>query len=274
MSFIKDRPLLVRVVSALAAAAFLFSCGYFGGPIGLATISTVMIGLGIREYTRIAFARFEVPTAFYWIFAVSCVALYSALIHWPEHGLLAFAVTTSLFLASCLWVTRNILANEKLLPALGMGSLGMLYCVTLPVYAVRVVFVPNGSMWFLFLMLVVFAGDTFAFFGGRFFGSRKLMPHISPNKTVEGSIAGLLGSCLVGVAFVAYVFPTTPMWRTILFTILCGFVGQSGDLLMSLVKRVAQVKDSGHIMPGHGGVLDRLDGIFLTAPLVYAFAIS
>jgi phosphatidate cytidylyltransferase len=61
-----------------------------------------------------------------------------------------------------------------------MGSLGMLYCVSLPVFAVRLVFLPQGSMWFLFLLLVVFGGDTFAFFGGKFFGRRKLMPSISP----------------------------------------------------------------------------------------------
>jgi phosphatidate cytidylyltransferase len=70
------------------------------------------------------------------------------------------------------------------------------------------------------------------------------------------------------------VFPEIPIWRVLAFSLGCGFVGQSGDLLMSLVKRVGQVKDSGHIMPGHGGILDRVDGIFLSAPLVYAFAIS
>lgn len=270
----KAGSLLVRVISALAAAGILFSAGYFGGPWGLVVISTIAIALGVREYGRIAFARFGVPSPFIWLFALACFVLYLALLRWPEYGSVTFAVTTSLYFALSLWLTRNMMPNEKLLPALGMGSLGMLYCVSLPVFAVHLVFLPNGPLWFAFLLLVVFFGDTFAFFGGRFFGNRKLMPKVSPNKTIEGSISGLLGSCFAGIIFVLIFFPEIPLWRVVLFCLACGFVGQSGDLLMSLVKRVAQVKDSGAIMPGHGGILDRLDGIFLSAPLVYAFAIS
>jgi phosphatidate cytidylyltransferase len=262
------------VVTALASAFLLFFSGYIYGSWGLLWISTIAIALGIAEYSRIAFSRFDVSRSFMWLFAITCIVLYSTLVHWPHHGLLIFAVCTSLFLCTSLWITRNSLANEKLLPALGMGSLGMLYCVTLPVFAIWLLFLHNGPMWFWFLLLVVFAGDTFAFFGGRFFGNKKLMPEISPNKTVEGSIAGLIGSALTGIIFVTLVFPETPVLRVTLFCLACGFVGQAGDLLMSLVKRVAQVKDSGSIMPGHGGILDRLDGIFLSAPLVYAFAIS
>lgn len=273
MTFL-TRPLMVRVVSALLAAGLLFFSGYWGGPWGLVITSTVAIALGITEYSRIAFSRFDVPQLFLWVFALACLLLYTALLYWPQHGLLSFAITISIFLSISLWSTRNRLANEKLLPAMGMGSLGMLYCVSLPVYAVRLLFLPHGPTWFAFLMIVVFAGDTFAFFGGRFFGARKLMPDISPNKTVEGSIFGLLGSCFCGMLFVYLIFPEIPLWRAFVFCAICGFVGQSGDLLVSLVKRVAQVKDSGSIMPGHGGILDRLDGIFLSAPLVYAFAIS
>src|SRR5262249_32573611 len=157
-------------------------------------------------------------------------------LQWPQHSALAFGVTISLYLACSLWMTRNRISNENLLPAIGMGSLGLLYCVFLPVFAVRLVFLPSGFVWFFFLMLVFFFGDTFAFFGGKFFGYRKLMPHISPNKTVEGSIAGLLGSCLAGALVVEIVFPAIPIWRALLFCAACGFVGQAGDLLMSLVK--------------------------------------
>ncbi len=266
-------PLLTRVVSAVAAALLLLSFGYFGGPWGLILISTIVIVLGVIEYSRIAFSRFNVSRRFLWLFAIASLSLYLSMLYWPEYGSLCFAITTCFFLSFSIWLTRNILTNEQLLPALGMGSLGMLYCVSLPVFAVRLVTLPRGEAWFAFLMLVVFAGDTFAFFGGRFFGRHKLMPHISPNKTVEGSLSGLLGSCLAGGIFIDLAFPDVPLWRVLLFCIACGFVAQSGDLLVSLVKRVARVKDSGSIMPGHGGILDRLDGIFLSAPLVYAFAI-
>jgi phosphatidate cytidylyltransferase len=267
-------PLFVRVVSAVTAAGIVLAVGYFGGPLGLAGISTFTIVLGVIEFTRMAFAKSKAPPALGWLFAFSCFVLYGAVLKWPEFGLLSFALTTGFFFSFTLWLTRNILANEQLLPALGMSSLGMIYCVCLPAFAVKTILLPQGDLWFLFLLLVIFAGDTFAYFGGRFFGRRKLMPEISPNKTIEGAIAGLTGSCVVGLIFIYFIFPDVPLWRVSLFSVACGFIGQSGDLLMSLVKRVAKVKDSGGIMPGHGGILDRLDGIFLAAPLVYAFAIS
>jgi phosphatidate cytidylyltransferase len=270
----KITPLIVRVISAIAAAGILFSAGYFGGAWGLVIMSSIAIGLGIREYARIAFPRFGVPKLFSALFALASLILFLALLRWPEQGAVIFAVTISLYLAFSLWLTRNLMNNEALLAALGMGSLGLLYCVSLPVFAVNLLFLPSGRTWFAFLLFVVFFGDTFAFFGGRFFGRHKLMPQVSPNKTVEGAIAGLIGSTVAGLAFVQIFFPDIPLWRMILFCLSCGFVGQSGDLLMSLVKRVGAVKDSGSIMPGHGGILDRLDGIFLSAPLVYAFTIS
>jgi phosphatidate cytidylyltransferase len=131
----------------------------------------------------------------------------------------------------------------------------------------------EGVNWFFFMLIVVFFGDTFAYFGGRWFGRRKLYSNISPNKTWEGALGGLFGSCFGGVIFGATIFQQVPWYKFAVFCLVCGAVGQSGDLLMSLVKRVAHVKDSGSIMPGHGGILDRLDGIFIACPLVYAFAL-
>jgi phosphatidate cytidylyltransferase len=123
------------------------------------------------------------------------------------------------------------------------------------------------------LLIVVFFGDTFAYFTGRWFGKRKLYVELSPNKTWEGALGGLFGSAFGGSVFGASVFQDVPWYKFALFCIACGAVAQSGDLLMSLVKRVSHVKDSGSIMPGHGGILDRLDGIFIACPLVYAFAL-
>jgi phosphatidate cytidylyltransferase len=266
--------LLIRVASALAGAGILLATGYFAGAWGLMAICTVAIALGVREYARIAFSRFHAPMPFIWLFAISSLFLYIALMVWPDKAHVIFALTISLYLAFTLWLSRNVMTNEDLLPAIGMGSLGMLYCVSLPVFAVNILFLQHGLTWFAFLLGVVFFGDTFAFFGGHFFGKHKLMPQVSPNKTIEGALAGLIGSSVAGLIFVETFFPELPLGRVMMFCVACGFVGQSGDLLMSLVKRVGAVKDSGAIMPGHGGILDRLDGIFLAAPLVYAFAIS
>src|SRR5262249_26524334 len=152
--------------------------------------------------------------------------------------------------------------NEALLEAIALGGFGLLYCVFFPYFCVATVGLDMGAQWFLFLLLIVFCGDSFAYFGGRWFGKNKLMPSVSANKTWEGSIAGLIGSCIAGVVHASATFQEVPTIKVLIFCLACGICAQSGDLIMSLVKRVVHVKDSGHIMPGHGGALDRLDGIF------------
>jgi phosphatidate cytidylyltransferase len=269
----KTSGLALRVVSAVLAMSLLLAVGYYGGAAGLVVMSSIAILLGIAEYARMAFRDFNLPKEFTWLFSVVSIVLYGVLLYYRDNGLIWLSLASAGFVCLSLVLTRNAVANEKLLAALGMGIFGMVCVVAFPLYAVRLAQIEQGPVWFLFLMLVVFAGDTFAFFGGNFFGKHKLMPQISPNKTIEGSVTGLAGSCLVGCTYVTLAFPEIELWRVFIFCFVCGLVAQSGDLLMSLVKRVAQVKDSGAIMPGHGGVLDRLDGIYLAAPLVYAFAV-
>lgn len=129
------------------------------------------------------------------------------------------------------------------------------------------------------LLLLCFAGplmgDTVAYFVGSAIGKRKLCPHISPKKTVEGSIAGLFGGALGGLVAWAlqglglgagYTLPT--LWAALILGFLCGGMGQIGDLFASSIKRWADIKDYGCIFPGHGGMMDRLDSVLMCAPLV------
>lgn len=262
-----------RVISAVLALLFVVGVGYYGGRSGMYVLCTIAIILGIREYSRMAFSHWHTPKSVSYLFWALSVVFYALMIDHFDLGLLWFAICSVLFISGTLWLTRSRMTNDDLLPAIALGSFGMLYCVLFPFFAVEMVKLEEGGVWFSFLMLLVFSGDTFAYFGGRFFGKRKFMPQISPNKTWEGSIAGLLGSAIVGTTHLAIFLPEVAKFKVILFCFACGFIAQSGDLLMSLVKRVAQVKDSGGIMPGHGGILDRLDGIFISCPLVYAFAL-
>lgn len=127
---------------------------------------------------------------------------------------------------------------------------------------------PRGLAWVLLIVLATWVGDSFAFLGGRSLGRHKLAPRISPNKTVEGAISGLAGSILVGIA-----------WSTVagLGSLVAGaFVGaivavsgQVGDLAESTLKRQAGVKDSGAVIPGHGGILDRIDALLFAIPVTY-----
>lgn len=268
-----SKKFIQRVISAVLGGFMVLALGYFGGQKGLYLVCTIAIVLGIREFSRMAFTHWHMPKSVAYLYWAISLVFYGLMVDHFELGLLWFALATVLFVVGCLWLTRDKVSNDDLLPAIAVGSFGMLYCVLFPFFAVELVKLPEGGIWFSFLLLVVFCGDTFAYFGGRILGRRKFMPQISPNKTWEGSVAGLLGSALGGTVYMAMALPDVAWFKTALFCLVCGFVAQTGDLLMSLVKRVAQVKDSGGIMPGHGGILDRLDGIFIACPLVYTFAL-
>ena len=132
----------------------------------------------------------------------------------------------------------------------------------------------EGAALVVFPLLVTWVGDTFAYFGGRYFGKHKLAPKVSPKKTVEGALSGLVGSALSGGIFAALVLSTSealpiPVGVACVMAVLLGAVGQVGDLAESVLKREAGVKDSGTLLPGHGGLLDRFDAIFFTLPAAY-----
>ncbi len=128
---------------------------------------------------------------------------------------------------------------------------------------------PNGAWWVLATLMVVWVADSAAFFAGRMFGRIKLAPHISPGKTVEGLLGGLMGVtafALVAHAFVP--FAQLPLWAWCLLTLTVTLFSVIGDLHESLLKREAGVKDSGTLLPGHGGVFDRVDSLLAAAPIM------
>lgn len=261
-----------RVISAILAGLMVLGLSYFGGRIGIYIVCTIAIVLGIREFSRMAFRPGVIPKSIVLLYWAMSILFYAGMVQDYDNSLLWFALANVAFISGSLWLARNHVENESLLPALSIGTFGMTYCVLFPHFAVQLAKMDDGAQWFLFLLLVVFFGDTFAYFGGRFFGRHKLMPNVSPSKTWEGSVAGLIGSAGAGTVHVLIALPHVPWTLCLLFGVVCGAAAQSGDLTLSLIKRVAHVKDSGHIMPGHGGILDRLDGVFIACPLVYAFA--
>jgi phosphatidate cytidylyltransferase len=155
--------------------------------------------------------------------------------------------------------------------AVGGVALGFLY-VSLPLALLMVVDrYPKGNSWILFLLTVIFISDTGAFYCGRFFGKRKLFPSVSPNKTWAGAVGGLSAGVFSGLIF-------STLFRLGSFPLQIGLLagclsvcGQIGDLVESMLKRNAGVKDSGRILPGHGGLLDRVDGVLFAAPLLYLY---
>lgn len=264
---------LQRVVSAVLGGLILLGAGYFYGATGLLVACALVTVLGIREFARMAFRLGESPAILCMSYRVLGVALLLGMLLKFEWRFEIFTTAIIVFLMLCLWLTRDKITNEVLLSRVALGCFGLIYCVLFPYHAALIVRLDEGVQWFLFLVLTVFFGDTFAYFAGRWFGDRKFMPLISPKKTWAGSIGGLIGSSVAGTVFAAATFQEIPYWQTALFCLICGFAAQTGDLVVSLVKRVAQVKDSGTLMPGHGGILDRVDGVYIACPLVYAFAL-
>ena len=126
-----------------------------------------------------------------------------------------------------------------------------------------------GAAYLWLAFVGTWASDTFAYFVGTYFGKHKLCPIISPGKTIEGALGGVLGS-VTGIILLGILFKF-PMFHSIIMGMLVGIVAPIGDLVESAIKRFAGVKDSGQILPGHGGILDRFDSILFTVPTIYYY---
>jgi phosphatidate cytidylyltransferase len=191
----------------------------------------------------------------------------------PEFPIIVFV----LGLAVLTLFTRRRLVES--LPAAGISSSALLL-VALPLaFAVRLhAFGPyrwvprlDGRLLLLFALVITWAADTFAYFAGRALGKHPLAPHISPKKTWEGSAASMIGSLLVAYAFSYWI--KIPLPHLFAMAVLGNIAGQMGDLLESAYKRSAGVKDSGGLLPGHGGVLDRIDALILCIPVIWYYLV-
>jgi len=171
------------------------------------------------------------------------------------------AVLACVALAAFHFLAREGAPGDKVREA-GLFVLGTVYVGGFFSAYPRTMALPGGEHWVITGLVAVAAGDTFAYFTGRAFGRRPLSPRVSPNKTVEGAAGGFAASFL----------PSVPWWFALSASAVVGAVGQAGDLFESLLKRAAGVKDSGSLLPGHGGMLDRSDALIAVAPALHLLA--
>ena len=150
-------------------------------------------------------------------------------------------------------------------------SLGIVYIPVLLSFLVLLRNGSDGALWILMAICLIFAGDTGAYYTGKLWGRHKLCPAVSPKKTVEGAIGGIAANIAVGIVFKIWIIKSLAWWPAVPFFILLGIVGQAGDLFESILKRTAGIKDSGALLPGHGGFLDRIDALLFATPLVYYY---
>lgn len=181
---------------------------------------------------------------------------------------LIFGVVLSGALASLVW-------PDPLSEAAGrMGWLiaGPLYIGGAVAAIAKLHHLDNGGTWVVLSMVLAWGSDTGGYFAGRALGRHKLYPKVSPKKTIEGAIGGLLTVVAMALGMKALWMPELPWVHAVVLALAAGAVGQAGDLCVSVVKRSTGVKDSGHIIPGHGGLLDRIDALMFTAVVTLLYA--
>lgn len=266
--------LYYRAISALIALFLFIATIYFGHKTGAYFICLFVVIRGAFEMARMFFPT-TYPKFVKRLFVFLATALFLLITIDQLKYIANFALISSFVIVASFGVLfhRSFKDLDQVLAFVAKNCLGLVYVCFLPATVVWTIQTNNGIEWFLCLLGVVFAGDIGAYLFGITIGKNKIAPALSPQKTVQGAIGGLFFSILIALSF-TYLIPNTPLYVLALCGLFGGIFAQIGDFFESLIKRVSGVKDSGSIMPGHGGVLDRLDGVLFAAPLFFFIATS
>jgi phosphatidate cytidylyltransferase len=237
----------------------------YGPPILLPLMVLGATFLGLKEFYQLALPQSKkIEHAL----GMGLGLMLSALMAFADGKIVISSFVFILFSLSFLFmITSNDLLST--ISKMGVTLLGILYVGFLLSHISLIRNLAKGQTWILFLITTTWAGDISAFLVGSWIGRHKLYPKISPKKTVEGLAGAVLGSVLVSLIFRELFTPDLHIAIVILVAFILGLLGQLGDLTESVLKRSAQVKDSGGLLPGHGGMLDRLDSFLFTAPFLY-----
>ena len=257
-----------RVYSALVFLPLFYLLVRYGPPLGFFALVLTVTLLALAEFYRLHFR--EASTAPAMALGLGCAGLLLISMQWP--GLasqeLVLVIALAVALVSRLFSTEAL--KQSLVDA-AVLLLGVLYVGLLLGHVLLTRARPDGEWLIFFLILVTWAGDTGAYYAGISIGKRKLAPIISPNKTVEGLLGGLGLSVIAALAGKLWFVPAFSLVDCIALGLLLAVAGVMGDLVESALKRSAGVKDSGSVIPGHGGMLDRLDSMLFTAPAFYYY---
>ncbi len=255
-----------RVLSALLLIPAFLLLVQFGSPLHFALLVSLVIGLAAWEFSRLCPVGTDAGLAA--ITVAGALAWHVCIL--SNRGLAAVGAAV----AGAALLRGTLVRGELrvLLLQAAWIVLGVTYVGGLMSFASLLRALPEGQQLIYYLAFTIWAGDTAAFYIGRRFGRRPLAPRLSPKKTVEGALAGLVATVLVAGAGRDWIWPRLGWGAAGGVGLLLGLVGTMGDLCESAVKRAAAAKDSGGLIPGHGGVLDRLDSAMFAAPVLYALA--
>jgi phosphatidate cytidylyltransferase len=259
---------LKRWITGIIAVPILFLLVIYGSDLVFTLfVAAVSLG-GILEYNRLVFderSRWEKVQTMLFAVLLPLAAYFK-----DTHLMLGVVTIGVLVFLVCYLLCKAWGGNFDLsYPAKVL--LGTLY---IPLLLSHIILLRNGEKgvyWVFLIIVIAFAGDVAAFYIGRTFGRRKLAPRVSPGKTVEGIFGLLAGSVLGCVIYQHFVFPQVPLVHAVMMGFIGSLIGQMGDLIESTIKRSSGVKDSGMILPGHGGILDRIDCLLFIIPFVYYY---
>lgn len=257
-----------RWITGLVAVPLIFVL-VPGPPYGLALLITILILGAVYEYNSMVFRREQVIEKAEGV-VIGVLVPVGALLGGTE---LMLAVATLSLIMVFLVFLYQVKGDGFDLTAPVKVIFGVMYIPVTISHIITTRALDNGVLWVFLLIVIAFASDTFAFYAGRTWGKKKLMPAVSAGKTIAGAIGSMAGSILGCAVFRIFFLEGIALWHILVIAIMGNILGQLGDLCESALKRVSAVKDSGSLIPGHGGVLDRLDTFTFVIPFVYYYII-
>ncbi len=259
-----------RIITGLVGAVGLICLILFGKWLGILLISFgISLGMVI-EFCHIVFSLKDRSEKRYALLSISWFVTFVSLIVPQAEFMLCifcFLILFSYFLFSARRYSGELLSIH--FKELMACVFALIYLIFIPLYFLKIYEISGGVSWIVVFFCMVWASDTLAYFVGKRWGKSKLYPSISPKKTVEGALAGLSASIGVFFIFKFIWYPSLSWVVTLLCPVLVGGTAQVGDLCESFFKRAFDRKDSGSILPGHGGFLDRFDGVVFSLPVMY-----
>ncbi|MDP4083067.1 MAG: phosphatidate cytidylyltransferase [Bacillota bacterium] len=256
-----------RIITAVIAAAIFLPIVFFGG-FPFVGLTYLLATIGLSELLKMKKINlFSIPgflsTLLLWV--ILFPSYYQQVLETLNYSKTELGIALILLLLTYSVITKNRFNFEKvsfcLLAAIYVG-IGFYFFIETR---------HAGLVYIIYSIFIIWATDTGAYFIGRALGKRKLWPEISPNKTVEGFFGGVLCAIIVAVIFALFTSMNANLLSLVGITIVLSIFGQIGDLVESAFKRHFNVKDSGNILPGHGGILDRFDSLLFVLPLLHFF---
>ncbi|WP_078547069.1 phosphatidate cytidylyltransferase [Litchfieldia alkalitelluris] len=257
-----------RIITGIIAAAIFLPILYLGG-LPFTILTYLMATIAIYELLRmkkipiLSFPGF-LSTILLWIFLLP--NQYSYLLVDLGLAKIELALLAVLLFLSYTVVTKNKFTFDDVgFVILTTIYIGLCFFYLIEIRGNNI----EGLKYVFFVLVVVWSTDSGAYFVGKAFGKRKLWPDISPNKTIEGSLGGIFIAIVIGIIYISFIPLQLSIVKVIIITIFLSVFGQIGDLVESALKRHYDVKDSGKLLPGHGGILDRVDSWLFALPILY-----